>query len=146
MDFKYRNGWSFNQKISSREEIRDSYMSSVDYLLKNKQFQYGPSKATLDFNLGEKKESFLSRGEQKTLSIIFWLTQIIHLMKYNKKPVLLIDDLVSELDDKKIEILLNFLQKLDIQVFVTNIKESKQFQGFESSKSFTIQKGEITEK
>lgn len=146
LDFKYRNGWSFNQNISSREEIRDSYLSNIDYLLKNKQFQYGPSKATLDFNLGEKKETFLSRGEQKTLSIIFWLTQIVHLMKYNKKPVLLIDDLVSELDDKKIEILLNFLQKLDIQVFITNIKESEQFQGFENSKLFIIQKGEITEK
>ena len=66
-------------------------------------------------------EGFLSRGEQKKLSIVFWMLQVLVLAKDNSDPVVLIDDISSELDQEKINSILDFLTNLNIQIFITDI-------------------------
>jgi DNA replication and repair protein RecF len=90
-------------------------------LLKVKHLNYGSHKASIRFSLNNKNECFLSRGEQKTLSIIFWLTQVLLLVNLKTKPVVLIDDLSSELDNKKINVILQYLKALKVQTFMTDI-------------------------
>ena len=58
----------------------------------------------------------------KTLSIVFLLTQVLHLIQKGIKPIILIDDLSSELDTEKVQILLNFLKNIKTQVFITSIQ------------------------
>ena len=43
------------------------------------------------------------------------------LVESNIKPVVLIDDISSELDQEKIDLIFGFLTKLDVQIFVTDI-------------------------
>ena len=43
------------------------------------------------------------------------------LVELNIKPIVLIDDISSELDQEKINCILDFLTKLEVQVFITDI-------------------------
>lgn len=76
-----------------------------------------------DFNIlldEVKLTDFASRWETK--SVILWLKllETIFIEKYtNKKPILLIDDLLSELDENHKKILLNEIK--DYQTFITGI-------------------------
>jgi len=53
--------------------------------------------------------------------VFFWLMQVLLLVELNIKPIVLIDDISSELDQEKIDLILNFLTKLEVQIFVTDI-------------------------
>jgi len=88
---------------------------------KNKHLSYGPHKATLDFFFDKKNENHLSRGEQKKLSTVFWMLQVLFLVEKGVKPIVLIDDISSELDQHKINETLSFLTQLDVQIFITDI-------------------------
>ena len=121
--FKYvfNNGLPLGIK-NNEEDIYDFLIKNTDKIIKNKYLKYGPHLATIDFYFNNNKEHQLSRGEQKTLSIVFWLTQVLHLTKQGIEPLILIDDLPSELDKDKIKIIINFLEKIKTQVFITSIK------------------------
>ena len=102
--------------------------SIYKYLIKNrdsfariKHLNYGPHKATIDYYLNNQNEQHLSRGEQKKLSMFFWIMQVLMLVELNIKPVVLIDDISSELDQEKIDSILDFLIKLEVQIFITDI-------------------------
>ncbi len=43
------------------------------------------------------------------------------LVELNIKPIVLIDDISSELDQEKIDSILDFLIKLEVQIFITDI-------------------------
>ena len=43
------------------------------------------------------------------------------LVELNIRPIVLIDDISSELDQEKIDSILDFLTKLEVQIFVTDI-------------------------
>ena len=105
----------------SEQSIYQYLSKNTVNLLKTKHLNYGSHKANIAFSLNNKNECFMSRGEQKTLSIIFWLTQVLFLVNLKINPIVLIDDLCSELDSKKINTLLGYLNTLKVQTFITNI-------------------------
>lgn len=72
------------------------------------------------FELDDKPiKDYLSEGEQKSAIIAFKLSEIKYCIeKFNKVPILILDDLFSELDCKKINSLLNNLKK-SFQIFIT---------------------------
>ena len=43
------------------------------------------------------------------------------LVELNIKPIVLIDDISSELDQEKIDLIMGFLIKLEVQIFATDI-------------------------
>jgi DNA replication and repair protein RecF len=118
-NLKFNNG--LPSGIENEDDIYNFLVKNKEKILKNKYLKYGSHLANIDFYFDEKSENQLSRGQQKNLSIIFWLSQIIHLTKKNIKPVVLIDDISSELDNGKIEVILKFLEELKIQTFITSI-------------------------
>ncbi len=120
-DYEFSTGWPKEVDGVDEQSIYQYLNKSKQNLLKIKYLNYGSHKANINFVFNDKKECFLSRGEQKTLSIIFWLTQVLLLINLNIKPIVLIDDLSSELDDKKINLILKYLQDLKVQTFMTDI-------------------------
>jgi DNA replication and repair protein RecF len=118
-NLKFNNG--LPSGVENENDIYNFLVKNKEKILKNKYLKYGSHLANIDFYFDEKSENQLSRGQQKNLSIIFWLSQIIHLTKKNIKPVVLIDDISSELDNGKIEVILKFLEELKIQTFITSI-------------------------
>ena len=47
--------------------------------------------------------------------------QVLMLVELNIKPIILIDDISSELDQEKINSILGFLTKLKVQIFITDV-------------------------
>ena len=91
---------------------------------------YGPHRDDFSFYLnGKNLKLFGSQGQQKISVLSFKLSEIDIFEKYNKdKPVLLLDDIFSELDIKKRNKLLNYINN-DIQSIITttdlkNIRKS----------------------
>lgn len=87
-----------------------------------------------------------SEGQQKNAIIAMKLAEL-ELFYYKKGyyPLLILDDLFSELDDFKIKNILNYISK-DIQVFIT-ITNMMQFCNVDhrSYKSFHIENGKVLE-
>ena len=121
LEFKLQTGWIKDVDGLNQNEIITYLQNNKDSFIRTKHLGYGPHRATVDFYLNKKNEGFLSRGEQKKLSIVFWMLQVLVLAKENSDPVVLIDDISSELDQKKINSILDFLTNLNIQIFITDI-------------------------
>lgn len=144
-DYQFKSGWPKEVDAFNVDSIYQYLLKSKAFLMKAKYLNYGPHKASLDFLLNDQQECFLSRGEQKTLSIVFWLTQVSLLVKNNTYPVVLIDDISSELDQSKIQTILNYLQQLKVQVLMTDIGINTLTIDPENTSIFKIEKGVITQ-
>jgi len=120
-NFLLKPGWTKDVDHFDQDSIYKYLINNRDSFVKIKHLNYGPHKATIDYYLNSQNEQHLSRGEQKKLSLFFWLIQVLLLIELNIKPIVLIDDISSELDQEKIDSILNFLTKLEVQMFVTDI-------------------------
>ena len=70
-------------------------------------------------------KTFGSRGQQRMGSIALLMSSFLLLSdQLQKKPVLLLDDLFSELDEKHSELLLTFLDQQHSQIFLSATSES----------------------
>ena len=81
----------------------------------------GPHKSDILFFLDNNQPvSQLSTGQQKTLILLLYLSQCKYLINnYQKKPILLLDEVCSHLDDINRNILLSLVQSFNLQVFMT---------------------------
>ncbi len=108
----------------------------------------GIHKDDLEFFINEREvKTFASQGQQRTVSLSTKLAEIklIELEK-NEKPVLLLDDVLSELDKNRQEYLLNNI--LDLQTIITctgveDIINGLNNVNYDSIKIFNVDKGEI---
>ena len=84
---------------------------------------YGPSRADIRLKVGSRGVAeTLSRGQQKTLVILFKLAQGIVLAQSGKRVTYLLDDINAELDSHHRQMLLTQLNDLKSQVFITTIE------------------------
>lgn len=81
----------------------------------------GPHKHDVKFLYdGNDSRFFSSQGQQRALILSFKMAQIVyHRRAYQEAPLLLLDDVLSELDPNKREALLAFLNEVDSQIFMT---------------------------
>ncbi|NNE63831.1 MAG: DNA replication/repair protein RecF [Gammaproteobacteria bacterium] len=74
---------------------------------------------------GRPVKDILSRGQLKRLTIVLLLAALKIVAKTKAYPIiLLIDDLSAEIDQKSEEVIYTALLNIDLQVFITNIRES----------------------
>ena len=74
--------------------------------------------------LGEKSGNILSRGEQKLLILLVFLSFGEFFSKLeNKNLIYLIDDLASELDQKNLNLAMQFLNITKGQKIITSVKK-----------------------
>ena len=111
----------YNDKEGLLKSIENS--NNVD--LKRKNTTVGPHKADIIF---ESKDLLIkdifSRGEQKLLSILWSLSQNIYLGRtFNLSPILLLDDLSSELDNEMLKCFLPTLKYIENRFVFSNIVE-----------------------
>ncbi len=131
----------------SKEDILKSYKRSVNSDMRNGQTSLGIHRDDYDFTLRNVYlKDFGSEGEQKNAIIAFKLSEL-ELFK-NKKgviPILILDDLYSELDKVKINNILEFIND-DIQTFITTTEISKLSKRIkEGSKIFKVKNGIVEE-
>lgn len=110
--------------------------------------QIGIHKDDFIFNIdGNDIKNFASEGQQKNSVIAFKLAELeIFKEKTGEYPILILDDLFSELDIKKINKILNYISE-DIETFITttDLKKIKKCY-LKSSKIFEFKNGEIKER
>ncbi|MDC0197480.1 DNA replication and repair protein RecF [Candidatus Thioglobus sp.] len=142
--FKLQTGWPKEIDPLNEQKIISYLLNSKKTLMKTKHLNSGPHRANIDFSLDGQGENYLSRGEQKKMSFVFWMLQVLELVKNKKKPIVLIDDISSELDEIKIKSIIDFLTDIEVQIFMTDIGNNKLPLKEEKSTSFSIENGVIT--
>ena len=107
----------------------------------------GPHKHDIVFLIeGRDSRYYASQGQQRSLILSFNIAQIVHHhQNHGKYPLLLLDDVLSELDQEKRFFLVRFLKELDTQTLVT----STELSSFEDLKgvglsSFRIEAGQVS--
>ena len=71
------------------------------------------------------------------------MLQVLFLVETGVKPIVLIDDISSELDQKKINETLSFLTQLDVQIFITDIGNKVLPLDTKKTSTYHIKKGVI---
>lgn len=81
----------------------------------------GPHKHDIVFLYGQKDSRFYcSQGQQRAIILSFKMAQIVyHRKAHGTYPVLMLDDVLSELDKAKRDALIMFLHEINTQIFVT---------------------------
>lgn len=150
-------------KTSSQKGLKIKYQSDYATEINNirKKYKYYEEK---DINFGkthfgihhddyifckddQNLRDFGSEGEQKNAIVSFKLAELeVFKKKRGDTPILILDDLFSELDKEKINNILKFISK-DIQTFITTTELSKVKKSLvKDSKVFIVNDGKVEEK
>lgn len=131
----------------TKEKINDIYKEYIDKDINLGSTQFGIHKDDFIFYIDNQEiKNFASEGQQKNSIISFKLSELeVFKEKNNEYPILILDDLFSELDIKKVENILNYIN-CEIQTFITttDLKKIKK-KYLKSSKIFELKKGEVKE-
>ncbi len=135
----YKPSIEFDINDSNIKEIlKKQYDKRLEYDIKLSMTTFGPHKDDIEFYLNDKNLKYYgSQGQQKVAILSLKLSEVEIFKKYKQTtPILLLDDIFSELDDKKKNNLLKYINK-DIQTIITTtdvnnldsrlIKKSKLF-------------------
>ena len=142
----YRPGW--NRKLYPG--LADCLAQNVDYEIDKGAAQYGPHRSDLVIGWeDELARDICSRGQKKLVLYAVRLAQVVLLMEKHAAPLLLLDDLPSELDKRNTEIVTGFLSDHPCQSFITAITQDIVSNGplsaFREHKMFHVEHGLLTE-
>ena len=146
----YENNIDLND--FSDEDIRKQFSKKLSSNMKREIMQgttlYGPHRDDFGFYLGENNmRLYGSQGQQRMAIVAFKLAEI-ELFKeiLNTSPILLLDDIFSELDINTRKKLIQFVPE-DVQVVITTTDlKNIQKKIVSKAKIFNVDKGKITEK
>ena len=111
------------------KEIADHLSSTLERLAAREKKMgmtlAGPHRDDLIFMVNERSlRSFGSQGQQRSFLLAFKAAQVVDLEEqFKEPPVLLLDDLASELDGRRQEGFFNFLLNRRGQVFLTSTQQ-----------------------
>ena len=127
--------------------MEESFKNNRDKEISYGSTLYGPHKDDFYFMLNDDNLKLIgSQSQQKLSVLVFKLAEIeLFYMQSDEYPILLLDDIFSELDDKRKNNVLSYLKK-DIQTFITTTDINNiSNEIIENAKIFKISNCEITE-
>ena len=88
--------------------------------------KFGPHKSDIIASIdNEFNASQLSTGQQKTVVLMILIAQCNYLINdQQKKPIILFDEICSHLDENNRKILLDMINQLDLQFFLTGTEKN----------------------
>lgn len=138
----------YEPSIRPCENLREAFYEAMKKNrqsdLKKRTTGRGPHKDDLKLSAnGIDIRSFGSQGQQRTAALSLKLSEIKLIQEeIGESPILLLDDVLSELDQQRQNYLINSLS--DIQTFITTTELSKEVeQCLGNIRSFHIEKGDI---
>lgn len=138
---QYRKGISFETLQATIANYYEQLLiSGIDKEIYSKQTLYGPHKDDFEILLeGKDMKLFASRGQQRIVSFLFKLASWSYLAELKQsKPIILLDDVMSELDSKNRILLEEIIHGLMTQTFITTTHASDYTEKF--SKKFKVLK------
>ncbi len=138
------SGISVNEENVGRLSVlsAESMVKLREREIKYRECVFGPHRDDIEFFInGKDLKHFGSQGQQKTAILVQKIAEV-ELMReeIGEYPILLLDDIMSELDTSRQEFILNKIDKG--QIFVT-CTDSERFSNVESGKFIRIDKGEM---
>ena len=135
---------SFYQGWDNHSTLLDILEDNFDNDKRRKITLLGPHKSDIKFFINDlEAKQILSRGEQKFFSILWSCAQNEVLKnEYNIEPILIIDDVKSELDDRVFNLLLKILGHSKNQIIFSCIDDtfsSKMSDSFNQFKMFHVE-------
>ena len=127
-----------------RDKLKNAFLSSRHEDYHSGYTSVGPHRDDIEIKInGISARRFGSQGQQRSAVLSMKLSEAELLYRKNgERPVILLDDVLSELDNSRQDFLLNKVE--DYQVFVTCCEESNKEQ-LKKGKVFYVKDGEITE-
>ena len=135
----YRKGWAGNS-------LAESIQLSMDRDIERGSTGPGPHKADLYLTLnGFAARERLSRGEQKAMTAAMIMAQAQLICDSGEKPILMLDDLSSELDGEHLTRVLKAGLNLGVQIWLTGTEMVPAIQACEGSYTvFHVEHGEVS--
>lgn len=109
---------------------------------------YGPHRDDIGFYQGGiDLRAFGSQGQQRSAILALKLSLLAYIEKYlEDKPILLLDDVMSELDQKRQKRLLQIITKKNIQALITGTEMDENTYHLLSVRLFNVEEGKITQR
>ncbi|MCH5249028.1 MAG: DNA replication/repair protein RecF [Lachnospiraceae bacterium] len=128
------------------EDYEHSLIASQERDIKLKQTTVGPHRDDFSFMAGNIDiRKFGSQGQQRTAALSLKLSEIELVKKLTKdNPVLLLDDVLSELDSNRQNYLLNTIGDIQTIITCTGLDEFVNNR-FEINKVFKVENGNVVE-
>jgi len=132
----------------SKERFKSCLLNSLDIQVKRGQTLAGPHLDEIEIVSGNMALRFFgSQGEKRIATISLKLAQLTYIFKErSQRPILLLDDIFSELDTPKKSRIFKILEEKDPQIFITTTHESDIAQIIDNARIFKIEKGRINER
>ncbi|MBV0899307.1 MAG: DNA replication/repair protein RecF [Wolbachia endosymbiont of Fragariocoptes setiger] len=112
------NTVDYYQKLLKKNRAKDLLLNRVNFGSHNDNFQIFCQKRSIPINL-------CSTGEQKLILLSIILSSVrARYLYYNKLPVLLLDDVMSYLDDKHRNLLIEEVLSIQCQTWITDVNKS----------------------
>ncbi len=115
-----------NEAKDNKEEIREILKRSLKTTrqsdIKRKTTTIGPHTHDLEFLINEKSsKQFGSQGQIRAIMLAFKIAQSIDILNKTKEsPIILLDDVSSELDEIRNKNLFKFINDIRCQIFITS--------------------------
>lgn len=135
-----------SRKMPSEEELKRLFLENLIALreaeMRRGHTLIGPHRDDITFFLNHMDvKQYASQGQQRLFSISLKVAELHYIEKdCQTSPVLLLDDVFSELDDTKVKNLLHVLNENDRQIFITGVNPHEI--PFDHA-SFSIKEGSI---
>lgn len=128
-----------------KEKLLEQFENKLEYDKRMMTTTLGPHKDDLEFFIGDKNlKSYGSQGQQRIAVLALKLSEIPIFKKYkDTTPILLLDDVFSELSDDKKNNLMKYIEK-DIQTIITTTElNNLDPKLIKRSKLFKIESGKL---
>ena len=129
------------------EDLLEVYKNNISKDINFGSTQIGIHRDDFIFSINNQEiKNFASEGQQKNAVISFKLAELELFNEINKEyPILILDDLFSELDMRKVEKILNYISE-DVQTFITTTDLKKVKKSYlKNSKVFKLDNSGIKE-
>jgi len=88
---------------------------------------------------GRESRSYASQGEQRLSAFLLVAALALAIQRcHGHRPVVLLDDVVSELDERNRKLIFDFLQAHTFQVFITDVEERLLYRHLDAFTSFQV--------
>lgn len=149
-NLKYDNNFNFDNYDTDyiKKIMTEKYKDNFDNEVRYGSTLFGPHKDDFGFFIGTNDlKKYGSQGQQRTAVLAVKLGEIeLFQNQHNTSPILLLDDVFSELDNDKINNLLKYIDNnIQVVITTTDIKKIKK-EIIQKSKIFEIVEGKVIER